>query len=458
MATIQNRDDSIVDLNLAEEIVKQALAQGANEAEVLITQGFNFQSTIRKGQVEKLTESQPHSLSLRVYKNKQGAVTYTSDLDREGLNKLVSDALDLASIADPDPAGGLPDPADLAKNFEGDLNLFDPAVGDLPPEIKIELAKRAEDAAFADPRITNSNGSSFGAHLYAIGLVNSLGFAGSYKGSYCSLSASVVADDKDNKKQTGGWYSYKRFFKDLEKPEEIGKQAIERTLRQVGARKVPTKKVPVVWEAEIAADFLGNLISAISGNTVYRRSSFLLELEGQKVGSDLLTIVDDPLKPGLLGTRPFDGEGVASRVNPVFTQGVFNQFLFNTYAARKTGRHTTGSASASVGSFPGISTSNFYLQAGSASPEEIIGGVEDGLYLIDLMGFGFNPVSGDLSQGASGIWIENGKLAYPVSEINISGNIKDMMQNLVQVGNDLEFRGSLASPTIRIDGITVSGL
>ncbi len=458
MSITQNRDDAVVDLDLAESIVRQAIAQGADEAEVLLTQGADFRVVVRKGVVERLTESQPHALSLRVYKNKRGAVTYTSDLNRDGLSKLVNDALDLADISDPDPYAGLPDPADLASNFATNLNLYDPTVGDLPPDMRIELAKRAEEAAFADPRITNSNSASFGTNLYAVGLVNSLGFAGSYKGSYCSLSMAALAEGEDGKMQTDGWGSRDHFFKNLEKAEDIGKKAAERTIRQLGARKVPTKRVPIVWEKEVAAEFIGELSAAVSGVALYRRNSFLLDWEGQPIGSDLLTIVDDPLRPGLMGSRPFDGEGIASRRNAVFTKGVFDQFLFNTYAARKTNRRTTGSAAAGIGSFPKVGVSNFYLEAGQTSFEEIVGGVQDGLYLTGLMGFGVNYVTGDLSQGAVGLWIENGQISYPVSEINISGNIKDMLKNLVQVGNDLEFRSSIAAPTIRIDGMMVSGL
>jgi PmbA protein len=291
-----------------------------------------------------------------------------------------------------------------------------------------------------------------------VGLVNSLGFAGSYKGSYCNISVRPLAEDKDGKKQSGGWYSYSHSFKNLEKPEEVGRKASERALRQLGARKIPTTKVPVVWEAEVAGDFLRELAGAVNGNALFRHNSFLLDMEGQQLGSDLLTIVDDPLRPGLLGTRPFDGEGIASRRNAIFTKGVFEQFLFNTYAARKSGRRSTGSASAGIGSFPYIGITNFYLEAGKDTPEAIIGGVQNGLLLTELMGFGVNPVTGDLSQGAAGLWIENGQVTYPVSEINISGNIKDMLKNLVQVGNDLEFRSSIAAPTLRINDIMVSGL
>jgi PmbA protein len=438
------------DLKLAEDIVKLAQQKGADEAEVRITSSRTFSTTVRKGEVEKISENEPHSLTLRVYKQKQGATVFSSDFRPSALERLVEDAVERTSFVDPDPESGLPDPEDLAKDFEENLDLWDPMVGDLPPEIKINLARQAEETALCyDTRITNTNGASFGSYIYSFVLANSLGFAGGYRGSSCSIYMSAVADDTEGKKQTDGWYSSQHHFNRLEKPEEIGRKAAERTLRRLGARKVKTKTVPVIWDQETASEFLGILAGAIMGSSLYRGMTFLAGKEGQQIAAPGVTIVDDPLKPGLLGSRPFDGEGVYSRRNEVFSNGVFNQFLFNTYYARKMKRRTTGNAD-------GIT--NFYLEPGTLTPEEIIAGVDEGLYLTDMIGFGENITTGDFSRGAVGIWIEKGKLTYPVSEINISGDLRKMLAGISQIGNDLEFRSSVASPTFRMDGVMVSGL
>ncbi len=452
-------DSNELDLNIAQDVVKRALAGGADEAEVILSQGYESGVKLRKGIVELLSEAQPRAMSLRLYRQKRAAVVYTSDFSREALEKLVEQALDLATVADPDPAGGLPDPSDLAQQFEGDMGLWDPAVGDIPTEVKVEMIKRSEDAAFGfDPRIQNSEGSSFGVRLSQFGLVNSLGFAGSYKTSSCSMSVDALAGDKDGKNQVGWWYTRSHAFKSLKSPEEIGKVAAQRAVNKLGGRKVATKKVPVVWDAMIASSLLGVLSGTISGAALERKASFLIPFEGKKVGSDLVTIIDDPTRPGLPSSRPFDGEGVGVRRHNIFNQGVFELFLLNSYTARKTGRKTTGSAYGSIGSLPGVGVSNFYLEAGAATPQEIIAGVEDGLYLTEMIGFGFNPVTGDFSRGAIGMWIENGQLAYPVSEINIAGNMAEMLANITQVGNDPDFSRSVVAPTLRIENMTVSGL
>ena len=438
------------DLSLAEDLVKLAKQKGADEVDVRITSSRNFSTTVRKGEVEKISENEPHSLTLRVYKEKRGAVLFSSDFRRSALEKLVEDALERTSIVDPDPESGLPDPQDLAKQYAEDLDLWDPMVGDLPPEIKINLARAAEEAALsADPRITNTNGSTFGSAIYSVVLVNSLGFAGGYRGSSCYISMSAVADDADGKKQTDGWYSSKQHFNRLEKPEDIGRIAAERTLRKLGARKVKTQTVPVVWDQDTASDFLGILTRAISGGALYRGMTFLKGKEGELLAAPGVSILDDPLRPALPGSRPFDSEGVYSRRNEIFAQGVFNQFMFGTYTARKMQRRTTGNNDGPT---------NLYLEPGTATPQEIIKGVEQGLYLTDMIGFGENITTGDFSRGAVGMWIENGELAYPVTEINISADMRNMLANISQIGNDLEFRGSIAAPTFRMDGMVISGL
>jgi PmbA protein len=452
-------DNVELDLNLAESVVKKAIAGGADEAEVYFSQGYESEVKIRKGKVDLLTEAHPRALSLRLYRNKQAAVVYTSDLTPAALDELVSKALDMATIADPDPAAGLPDPEDLAFKYDPELGIWDPSVGDIPTEVKVDMVRRCEDAAFSfDPRINNTEGTSFGSNLRMVGLVNSLGFAGTYKYSICSVGLDAVVDDAEGKKQNGYWYSISNSFKGLKAPEEIGKIAAQRALNKIGGRKVPTRKLPVVWQPLVSSNLLGTLAGSISGDALEKRATFLIPCEGQKIGSDLVTIVDDPFKPGLRGTRPFDGEGVKVSRREVFSHGTFTGFNFNTYTARKTGRKTTGNATPAMGSLPGVGVANFYIEPGRQTPEEIIAGVEEGLYLTEMIGFGYNPVTGDFSRGAVGIWIENGQLTYPVSEINVAGNMREMLANISAVGNDLDFWFSIAAPTIRIDNMTVSGL
>jgi PmbA protein len=449
--------DSLLDI--AEHVVKLARQGGADSADAVLDSGVEFSVTVRRGEVEKLLEAAARGLGLRVFRGGRCAITYTSDLAPAALKSFVEQALDLAAITDPDPLSGLPDPEAWALPQPTDLAAYDPSLGDVTAEQKIELARRAEEAAFAfDPRITNSDGATFSSEYGARVLVNSLGFAGEYRASGCSLTMEAVADDADGKKRNDYWYTAARAFADLESPEEVGRVAAQRALRKLGARKVPTQTVPVVWDPMVARSFVGNLARAMTGDALYRRATFLIDREGEQVASPLMTLVDDPTLRSRLRSRPFDGEGTTSRRNEVMVAGVFRCFLMDTYSARKTGRKTTGNASRGVGGSPSPGTTNFYMAAGAQKPEEIIASVENGLYLTEMMGFGWNITTGDFSQGAAGLWIERGELAYPVSEINVSGNLTEMLQDVDMVGDDLVFRAGTAAPTFRMRKLVVSGL
>ncbi len=446
-------------LNLAEHIVRRAKALGADDAEAVVHAGTEFSVTVRKGQVEKLIEAGSRSLGLRVFSGGRVAGSYTADFAPGALDRFVQEAVDLARITDPDPASGLPDEDTLARGVADGLQLYDPAVPELSTQDKIELARRCEAAGLDfDPRITNTDGASFSSYVGQRVLVNSRGFAGSYPATSCSLAVEVMADDAEGKKRNDYWYTAGRFLSDLETPEEVGRRAAERALRKLGARKVPTRQVPVVWDPRVAASFISIIARAAAGDALYRRATFLAEMEGQQVASPLVTIVDDATMPGRLGTRPFDAEGVASRRNELFREGVFRQFLFDSYYARKTGRRTTGNAAGGAGGVTSVGTTNLFLQPGAHSPAEIIASVEDGFYLTDLLGFGENITTGDFSRGAAGIWIEKGELTYPVTEVNVSGNLKDMLRDIEMVGNDLVFRGATAAPTFKMAKLMVSGL
>jgi PmbA protein len=455
----QDRTTSPQDLlNLAEDVCRQAKAAGADDADVLIGAGTEFSVTIRKQEVENIVEASSRALGLRVIKGGRVAVSYSSDFTPESLKQFVADAVERAAISDVDEAAGLPDDG-YGQVDPASLDLFDPHIEDMDTDRAIELARRCEQAGFdADSRITNSGGASYGYNTGLRALANTRGFSAWAPGSGCSLSVEVMADEPDGKKQNDYWYTSDRFYKNLESPESVGKKAAERAVRKIGARKVPTREVPVVWDPMVSRTLAGLIARAASGELLYRRSSFLLDLEGRQFASPLLNVSDDPLLPGKLGSRSFDGEGLISISNELFREGTFVQFLLDTYTARKTGRKSTHSAVRGVGGTPSVGTSNLMLLPGPSAPEEIIASVQDGLYLTELLGFGDNLTTGDFSRGAAGLWIERGQLSYPVAEINVSGNLKDMLRDIEMVGNDIDFRSSTVAPTILMGRLMVSGL
>jgi len=425
---------------------------------VLVGAGSEFSVTIRKQEVENIVEASSRALGLRVIKGGRVAVSYSSDFTPDALKQFVADTVERAAISDVDDAAGLPEDG-YGQVDPASLDLFDPDIEDMDADRAIDLARRCEQAGFdADSRITNSGGASYGYNTGTRVLVNSRGFTGSFSGSGCSVSVELMADDADGRKQNDYWYTADRFFKNLESPESVGQKAAERAVRKLGARKVQTREVPVVWDPIVSRALVGLLSRAASGELLYRRSSFLLDLEGQQIASPLLNVVDDPLLPGKLGSRGFDGEGLISVKNDIFREGTFVQFLLDTYTARKTGRESTHSAVRGVGGTPSVGTSNLLLLPGSSTPEEIIASVDDGLYLTELLGFGDNITTGDFSRGAAGLWIEHGKLSYPVAEINVSGNLRQMIADIEMAGNDIDWRSSTVAPTIVMRRLMVSGL
>lgn len=445
--------------SLAAEAVRRARQGGGDEAEAFVVSSLESTVTVRRGNLEKLIEAASRSLTVRVFRDHRLGIAHTTDFTPAAVRQTVDAALELAAVAEPDQCAGLPGRDELALAPAGDLRLYDESFEGLTPEGMKEMALRCEQAAFDfDPRITNSDGAEFSAQRALIVLVNSAGFGASYPATAASLAVEVMADDEDGKKRNDYWYSAERFLHRLESPEEVGRRAAARALRKLGARKVGTRQVPVVWDPQMTCSLLRTLAEVVNGAALYRRTTFLADLEGQPVGSAGVTIVDDALVPGGLGSRPFDGEGVASRRTAVFERGVFRSFLFDCYAARRSQRRTTGNGGRTAGAGLQVAPSNLIWEAGDADPSAILASVDDGLYLTDLMGFGFNPTTGDFSRGAAGIWIERGEPAYPVTEINVSGNLRDMLQDVEMVGRDLLWRGNLAAPTIKLGKMTVSGL
>jgi PmbA protein len=441
---------------LAGDVVKRALEAGASDAECTISEGDEFSANVRMREIENLKEAGSRGAGLRIMIGKKTGASYTSDLSAEGIGHLVKSAIELADVTSEDPHAGLPEAEELGA-IPGDLQLYSRDVEQLETALKIETARRAEEAALsADPRIFNSEGASFdsnvGRHIFA----NSRGFAGEYRTTYCSLSAIPVARDGDSMERDY-WYTIARGFAQLEAPEEVGRTAARRALRRLHAVKVDTQKVPVVFEPRTARTLLDNLFEAVQGMSIYRHESFLAGKLGEKVASENVTVADDGTVPGLFGTSPFDDEGVPSRRTVVIERGVLKNYLLNTYAARKLGMKTTGNASRGLTGNAGIGHGNFYMEKGVQTPEQIVAGIPNGFYVTELMGFGVNIVTGDYSRGAAGVWIRNGELAFAVSEVTIAGNLKDMLLSLEAAGSDLEFRGSVAAPTLKIGEMTVGG-
>jgi len=448
--------------SLAAEVVALAVKAGASDAEAVAQEGDEFSVNVRLGEVETLQESGSRGLGLRVFVGQRSASASTSDLTPDGIRQLVEGAMALAKVTEEDPFSGLPEAGEFGALSE-DLHLFADDVYSLPAAERIEWARRAEAAAMgADPRITNSSGGSFDAATGRKVLANSRGFVGGYRTSYAGVSAAPLAMDENGAMQRDGWWSSARRLADLESPESIGLEAARRTLRRLGARRVPTQSVPIVFAPEVARSLVGSLAEAASGDSIWRGASFLVGQLEKQIAAATLTIIDDnrmmlPNGMGGFGTSPFDGEGLPSRRTVLVQNGILQTWLLNTYSARKLGMKSTHNASRGLAGTPGIGCGNLYVEPGTLTPEEILAGVPAGLYVTSLMGFGVNVVTGDYSRGATGLWIENGQLSHAVEEVTIAGNLADMLRNVTAIGNNLEFRGAVASPTLRIDGMTIAG-
>jgi len=442
---------------LAQDIVRQAMTGGATAAECVVREGDEFSTLVRLGQVETLKESGSKAIGVRVFNGKRAASTYSSDFSREGLDRMVKSALELSKITSEDPFGGIPEASQLGA-LSGDLDLYSADVYSLPGEERISYARRAEKAALDyDSRIKNSEGGSFDAATGHKVLANSHGFVGEYRRSYCSVAAVPIAQNENGTMQRDYWFSVARNLGRLESPEHVGTVAAQRTLRRLGARKGKTAHVPVVLDPLVAASVLDHIFEGVNGDSVYRGASFLAGKLGEKIAGDRVTVIDDGTMVGGFGTSPFDGEGIPTRRTVVIENGVLKSYLLNTYTAKKLGLQTTANASRGLAGTPGIGPGNYFLQPGTKTPQQIIGEIKDGLYVTEFLGHGANLVTGDYSRGASGMWISGGELAYPVEEITVAGNLKEMFFNISEIGNDLEFRGAMACPTIRIEGLTVGG-
>ncbi|MDE2572820.1 MAG: TldD/PmbA family protein [bacterium] len=435
---------------LAHQAVASAMAAGAGQAEATVLVSDTFSAEARDDQITKLEQSVGRSLSLRVFVDGRKATLGTTDLSRDGLKALIERCVGAARSVERDPLGGLPEPQPLVAS--GDLRIEEHDVRARTEEEKLAdvLAMEREMRAY-DARIDNSNGSRIADAVTTLALVNSLGFEGSYTASSVSLSSSPVARDGEEMR-TAHFGSSGRGYARTEAPSRIARVAAQRAVQMCGARKPQTALLPVIFERDIAAVVLGDLFAACSGANVSIENSFLAGRLGERIGSDLVTIVDDGLLPGGMGTQPFDSEGVPARKLPVFEHGVLRNFLFDTYHARKLGAKSTGNAHGG-----GVGPNNFYLLPGSETLEELIARTPRGILVLDIIGFATEHVTGTWSRGASGFAIENGKLAYPVDGFTIAGNLCGMLGAIDGVANDLIFESPIVSPSLRVAEMTVSG-
>lgn len=462
MSAAQVTEQTIKELcDVAQLAVELAKKAGADDAEVLVRDGSELTAKIRLGEPELVQEAGSRALGLRVLRGGKRAVTYTSDLRREALEALCAETVTLADFAEPDEYALPPDPSLLAKSVP-DLDLYDPAVAEVDAAWALKEAIAGEAAARRhDKRVTNSEGATWSRVLGATAFATSGGFVGGYRGSYASLVVEPLCDDttdpENPKKRNGYWWTASRFLAELEAADAVGIEAARRTVATLGSRKVETQECPIVFDPEVARSIVGTVFSVANGSSFWRKSSYLLGKEGQVIASPLVTITDDPLIPRAPGSKPFDGDGLPTRKNIVVEKGVLGPVLCDVYSARKLGRQSTGSAGRGIGGNPGPTTTNLVMQAGTLKRDALLKSTGKGLYVTSLMGFGFNPVTGDFSRGAQGFWIEGGELTFPVSEVTIAANFDEILKRIDAVADDLQLRSSTAAPTFRVSHMTLAG-
>ena len=441
---------------LPRELVARARRRGADQAEAWLQVGRESSVSVRDGQVEDLTQATSKGVGLRVFVKGRLGFAFTSDFEPGALSAFVDRAVELARASAPDRFNGLPGRA-LLKGRTAPEGLFDPAVANLPADWKLKTALEVERAGRAvDPRITTFDSVGAGDYVSEVHTASSEGLGGSYEGTYVFMYAVPVAS-ADGQLQTAHRADSRRYLADLQSPEALGREAALRAVRMLGARKVKSQRVPVVFDPQVAASFVGNLVAAANGDAVYKKASVFAGRLGQRLAPEDFTVVDDGLLRRGLGSSPFDGEGLPTRRTPLVERVVLRHFLYDAYTARKAKAVPTGNASRGYSSLPHIGVHNLYLEAGPHAPADLLRGVKQGLYVTSMLGSGANPVTGDYSRGANGLWIEDGELSHPVQEITVAGNLLQMLQDVDGVANDLEFRSSVSSPTLRFRELTVSG-
>ena len=434
------------------DLIAKARRAGADAADAVLVEGVSLSHARRLGRTEKLERSEGYDLGLRVLIGRRQAVVSSNDRDAARFDALVERAVAMAKAVPEDPYCGLAEPAEIARRWP-ELDMVD--AEEPTPETLIERAAAAEDAARAVPGVTNSEGAEAGWGRSRVALAASNGFAGTYAGTGHSVSAAVLAGEGMAMERDYD-YTTAVHAADLRDPAEVGREAGQRAVRRLGARKVQTCQVPVVFDPRIASSLLRHLVGAISGPSVARGTSFLKDKLGQQIFPAGISVIDDPHRRRGLRSKPFDGEGIANGRRALIEDGVLTTWLLDLASARQLKLRTTGHASRGTSSPPSPAPTNLWLEPGPVTAPELIADIGSGFYVTELMGMGVNGVTGDYSRGAAGFWIEDGSLAFPVSEVTVAGNLKDMFRRLA-AASDLEFKTGIDAPTIRIDGMTVAG-
>ncbi len=437
---------------LAERLVEAAKRAGADAADAVAVRGISQGVEVRDGRVEESERSEGDDVGLRVIVGKRQAVVSTNDVGGDGVARLAERAVAMARVAPDDDFIGLADPSLLARDLS-DLDLLDPQV---PSTAELERrACEAEAAALAVKGVTKSGGASASTGIGGMVLVTSTGFHGAYLRSSQGISVTAISGDGTSMERDYD-FSSAPHAEDLATPESVGRNAGERTVARANPRKVETCKVPVVYDPRVSGSLVGHLVGAINGASIARKTSFLKDRLGQQLFSGNIRIIDDPLRRRGLRSQPFDAEGVRVKQLAIIDEGVLTSWLLDCATARELKLTTTGHAHRGVSSSPSPGSYNLHLEAGEVTPEDLISDIRQGFYVTDLIGSGVNGVTGDYSRGASGFWIENGKITYPVSEVTIAGHLLDMFKSLTPA-NDLVFRYGVNAPTLRIEGLTLGG-
>jgi PmbA protein len=430
---------------ISASVLKRAREGGATSAETEVSQAIGQSVTVRKGDVETIEYHRDKGVSVTVFVGKRRGHASSADTSPAAIETAVDKALTIARYTEEDEAAGLADPEHLARDVP-ELDLYHP--WRLPVETAIDIATRCEAAALAvDPRITNSEGATVSAHEADFIYANSLGFTGGYRTSRHGISCSVIAEE-NGAMQRDHWYTSSRVPGELESPETVGTTTGRRSVRRLGARKIATRNAPVLFEAPVASGLIGHFVMAVSGGSLYRKSSFLLDSIGRSVFAPHVTISERPHLARGVASAPFDDEGVATRDRDVVAGGVVNGYFLGSYSARKLGMQSTGNAGGSH---------NLIVSHGHDDLDAMLRRMGTGLLVTELLGQGVNPVTGDYSRGAAGFWVENGAIAYPVEEITIAGNLVDMYQRIVAIGSDVDRRGSKQTGSILISEMTIAG-
>lgn len=438
--------------NLLQDLIGLARAAGADAADAILLDGASLSLSTRLGKPEGLERSEAGDLGLRVFVGQRMAAVSTTDRSPAMLREVAARAVAMARAVPPDNFCGIADTDAITRTWE-DLDLCDPS--EPTAEALIDSARTAEDAARAVSGVTNSDGADASWSRSQVTLVASNGFAGGYAVSRRSLSVSVLAGEGTGMESDYDYHSTV-YGSDLEAPEQIGRRAGEKVVAKLNPRKVKSQAVPVIFDPRLSGGLLGSLCGAISGAAIARGTSFLKDRLGQPVFAPGIQVVEDPHVRRGLRSKPFDAEGIANQRRNLIEDGVLTTWLMDLRSARQLGLSSTGHASRGTGGPPSPSPTNVYLAPGPQSPEDLMADIKDGLYVTALMGQGANGITGDYSRGAAGFWIENGKIAFPVSEITIAGNMKDMFRALIPA-SDLHLRYGVDAPTVRIDGMTVAG-